>query len=117
MIVTEKEAAEMWCPAARNYHCSASDKMRGEPAGFNRVQFGGEMPLSDAPAECRCIGSRCMWWRWKVPPVIVTDGGMLAGWKYLGDIPGDGGCVYVPENEPQGDGDRLGYCGMAGSPK
>ena len=39
MIVTEKQAAEMWCPAAN-----------------------GGQPWQDKVVTC--IGPDCMWWRW-----------------------------------------------------
>lgn len=71
MLVTEKEAAELWCPLARApggmfAHEGGQDKRIGvtQNRGY---QMGG--PLSN----CMCIGSRCMAWRWGEPPRSGTE--------------------------------------------
>ena len=66
---TEKEAAEKWCPHYRGSDASV-----------------GEVRLAQGNQEARCIGSRCMQWRWSSPH---------------GHIFGEG---------------RSGYCGLAGEP-
>jgi hypothetical protein len=58
MILTEDEAAERWCP-------QTSRKLSDESS--------------------RCLGSKCMAWRWPNPPAISEE-----------------------NDEP------LGYCGLAG---
>jgi hypothetical protein len=45
MMVTEKKAAEMWCPLSR----------AASVAGANRFEY--------QLADTMCIGSRCMAWR------------------------------------------------------
>ena len=72
MLVTEREAKFMWCP-------------QGAPRTMTRT--------------INCIGSSCMWWRWRdtltenLTPVRVNQGG---------------GLVDLEK--------RRGYCGMAGTP-
>ncbi len=76
MLLTEKEAAEKWCPHAR---CSANSD---EPSA-NRYAY----PSNDPGVFAQCIGSRCMQWRWDVSvppgdgPLVRSDTGFcgLAG--------------------------------------
>jgi hypothetical protein len=68
---TEKEAAEKWCPHVRGDYAQV-----------------GDVALNKGNKEGRCIGSRCMQWRWF-------------------DID--------ESNEAFGDNPR-GYCGLAGNP-
>jgi hypothetical protein len=56
--VTEAEAAERWCPHARNTYQSNAPNTDYAPP-HNR--FNGE------PKEANCIGSRFMMWRWTWP--------------------------------------------------
>ena len=53
---TEDEAAKLWCPFVRY------KSVRGE--GINR--WAGDGDEQDNPDPARCIGSRCMAWRWKL---------------------------------------------------
>ena len=55
-MYTEKEASEKWCPFARTIS-------RELPVAGNRVGAGRVTEALDSPATCRCIGSRCMAWR------------------------------------------------------
>ena len=50
---TEAEAAERWCPMVRAAHWPAPT------AATNRSHQDEPNPV-----EARCIGSRCMMWRW-----------------------------------------------------
>lgn len=63
--LTEAQAAERWCPFARVATGS------GSAPAVNR--WG-------AAADARCIGNRCMAWRW-------TDPGFEAGYCGLAGIP------------------------------
>lgn len=58
--VTETQAGEMWCPMARMLDTGA-DRL-DEQAGWNRQTYGADCDPN--PELCRCIASRCMWWRW-----------------------------------------------------
>lgn len=55
---TEKEAAELWCPHARNV-----TDVRGTWQTGNRVEY-------DFPT---CIGSRCSQWRWNINELVIGD--------------------------------------------
>lgn len=56
-LVTEKEAAEKWCPYG------AGAKMVGEFSAD-----GHPLTVYIRPETARCIGSKCMAWRWNEPP-------------------------------------------------
>lgn len=63
MFVTEKEAAEKWCPMvriARRETFEPDSKGIAIVAGCNTDALGGLR----VPASCRCIGSQCMMWTW-----------------------------------------------------
>lgn len=88
MLVTEEQAKEMWCPAAR---CAAPADSQGAGTAGNRY---GYSTIDGA----YCIGSRCMWWRW---------------FTYE-----SGGNIFKPTgpNTAQNTNAHIGYCGMAGRP-
>ena len=54
MIVTEKEAAEKWCP-----HVRVTEAGSGDGSSWNRLNAE---PALDLHAT-KCIGSACMSWR------------------------------------------------------
>lgn len=106
MIVTEKEAAEKWCPHSR-YEV-------GSWAGINRWKQDAppEEPHALNPVPCRCIGASCMAWRlgnpdsymWKKPDGTIHYGrnvGMEAEGRH-----GEQEKGWLP----------MGYCGLAGRP-
>lgn len=125
---TEKEAAEKWCP-----------HYRGTMA---RV---GDVALVECNDGARCIGSRCMQWRWHdsetayyTPAVDVPKGvnheeatKLIMGhedvirFTALGWQPSDmGACPpllsptgtwSITLSKSRGE-DRRGYCGLAGQP-
>lgn len=80
MIVTEKEAAEKWCPHARVV--LAYVKSNEASAGHNRIYCDdrGNVAAALTPNSF-CIGSRCMAWRWSNDEPIDDDRGYcgLAG--------------------------------------
>lgn len=77
---TEKEAAEKWCPHARVIWV-----LGGEAApGVGNVVFHSDTGESN---PVKCIGSRCMQWRW----------------------------IETMNLRPVGENPR-GYCGLAGKP-
>ena len=103
MLVTEEQAREMWCPAARVIW--AKRRETGEKGwittgdvAFNRAQIerGAEEYILGY-----CIGSRCMWWRWE------------AG-AQKSDCDGT---VSVPNEQHTAGRLACGYCGMAGKPE
>lgn len=55
MIVTEKEAAEKWCPHAR-----VTEAGSGDGSSWNRLNSEPALDIHGT----RCIGSACMSWRW-----------------------------------------------------
>lgn len=85
---TESEAAERWCPFARV-------QGRNEPAA-NRfmVRSADGREFDPNPVQSRCIGSRCMAWRW-------ATGGPDMG---FGDVEETPGLLAA----------RVGFCGLAG---
>jgi hypothetical protein len=104
-MLTEKQAKERWCPFGRSYVWAGPGR-DGQPVTINRyvqetdAQFTGELrPLPTTPhADCLCIASRCMAWRW------------LSGRPKLGLEISPDGISRVP------DEDQEGYCGLAGRP-
>jgi hypothetical protein len=70
MIVTEQEARELWCPAARvETHTAVASTNRGETRDRTYVR-----------QAVACIGSRCMAWRWSdtatpARPVLLSHSG------------------------------------------
>jgi hypothetical protein len=75
IVSSEKEARERWCPFARVFVSDCS-----EPAACNRYGSGEQFP------NARCIGSKCMAWRW------------------------------VPDPDGIKPNSGRGYCGLAGVP-
>lgn len=66
MIVTEKEAAELWCQETR---------ITPETTGFHPMS-NREEPVqksSSLGSVSRCIGARCMAWRWRDPAVTGLE--------------------------------------------
>lgn len=65
---TENEASERWCPFARivREEGSTFDNPKGVLiGGVNRDALGTRAEGSYVfPHSCRCIGSKCMAWRW-----------------------------------------------------
>ena len=115
-MYTEDDAAGRWCPwvRARVITCTHQDY-----GPFNRtVAMTG-----DATADARCIGSRCIAWRWLPNEPVVRDEpatyqpqpgeellGKQARWNpHLGH-PEE--YVMVATVPP-----RTGYCGIAGRPE
>ncbi len=59
---TEEEAKELWCPFARVVEFT-EDTIS---APYNRAWAGDGHPTrTHEPLQCRCIGDRCMAWRWE----------------------------------------------------
>lgn len=87
MIVTEKEAAEKWCPFAR-----VTEAGSGDGSSWNRLNTE---PALDIPAT-KCVGSACMSWRqaWR----HSQSGSVVAHFR--------------PSSDPHWI--EVGYCGLAG---
>lgn len=103
MIVTEKEAATKWCPHARTigFHPMGTLVVRNRTTAVSDPTV--DQQTREAPPACRCIGSRCMAWRWdysthKPNVVRVTT-------RKVGE----------PAFEDVGAA-TSGYCGLAGKP-
>ena len=78
-LVTERQASEMWCPLVRR-----------APGGDNCDADGGRRTP-------RCIGPRCMAWRWTRTGMVfeVGDQGAIFRQQTVGDL-------------------AYGYCGAFG---
>lgn len=66
MIVTEKEAESKWCP----HGFLASEEGSGFTGSGNLYYSqtkGGLHPMA------KCLGSRCMAWRWAVSPAEARE--------------------------------------------
>jgi hypothetical protein len=59
MLVTEKEAGELWCPFVRHTY-----------GGSTRTAYNRESIIFN-PENCRCIASACMMWRWSLPEALT----------------------------------------------
>jgi hypothetical protein len=73
MITQEYDAKEKWCPFVRLGFSDDSSVNRSSKDGIEK--------------SSRCIGSRCMMWRFSLSPNLVVE-----------------------------DGEDEGYCGLAGVP-
>lgn len=76
--MTEDEAKKRWCPFARLYN-------------MNRAHEMVSAPEPEWPAQCACIASACMAWRWTDP-------------------------LYQNPALAELNKDRNGHCGLAGKP-
>lgn len=81
MSDTEEEAKEKWCPFARQVVGDA----QAAASGNRDLNCGGPLAVHDGN---RCIGSRCMAWRW-------SEG-------------------LYPKDSFMGGEPSRGYCGLAG---
>jgi hypothetical protein len=59
--MTEDEAKTKWCPFVRH------------PVNMPGYSNGNRFNKPSLDATCRCIGSRCMAWRWEI---LVADESM-----------------------------------------
>lgn len=89
-LVTEEQAKEMWCPAARVAGRIPLDPPLGDQTvqGSNRIGSNWRAAPPTILASLACIGSRCMAWRWEKDrdPALAS----IKDWR--------------------------GFCGMAGGP-
>lgn len=60
MVVTEEQAKEMWCPMARLVSATG----RATMGPLNRVIDARQDKANLNPIDARCLGSKCMMWRW-----------------------------------------------------
>lgn len=64
MLVTEKEARDLWCPMVRLAKASDEGDVTYGQTVFNRVETNsGDHTQIGIPDATRCIGSRCAMWR------------------------------------------------------
>lgn len=67
MIVTEQQARQLWCPFAR---VSLPSNAAGNRVSTFHKQLAAKSSPRDAEhyeqqeADCKCIASGCMAWRW-----------------------------------------------------
>lgn len=104
-MMTEQEAAKKWCPFAR-----VATPVTAYPTGHvitaiasnraSKTAKDAKLEAEVCPESARCIGSRCMAWRWGTRD---RDGYIRIG---------DTGTVM-----PSHSRERLtvGYCGLAGT--
>ena len=108
MLMTEEQARTKWCPNAR-----ASDQQEN-PSAINRAR------VNRPDADCLCIASDCMAWRWADPAeknerrhCEACDG---TGYSMTDSGPGicpscdELGVTLHPYPTPA----RRGYCGAFG---
>lgn len=97
--MTEEEAKTKWCPHAQSFYWAGSE-IKGQPVSVNRyVSEGDEVDgkphaIPTTPhADCLCIGSACMAWRWDATTASRKRN--------------------LPGSVSTGD---EGFCGLAGKP-
>lgn len=108
MLVTEDQAEALWCPAVRYTEGT-------EDGGSNRFQSGGK--LFTSPKACRCLASKCMWWRWHDPEhetLLFADGEVAEAKRRGWEFGESSNCSLAKGSRPAAQ--RRGYCGMAGTP-
>ena len=116
--MTEDEAKTKWCPLAR-YVLDDSIGHGAQPGYPTGNRFAGHAP---SEAQCKCIASACMAWRW------ADSGGFeRRSFEVMGARPeGDGWeCVmtdigrekYVVKSQWRRTVPREGYCGLATRPQ
>jgi hypothetical protein len=93
MIVTEKEAAEKWCPFARVIEHTESGNI--VPPSNRTVLPDGDSDEWRFAADAPCVGSLCMSWRWNITPADAE--------RYRSSMP-----MTKDFHEANG------YCGLAG---
>lgn len=98
MLMTEENAADIWCPQSRvllpiNQAGNRISTFQMKNANERDKQF-----YEAQIADCSCIGSRCAMWRWS---------GTHAK-RYI-TVNGQPELLQSPET-------RQGYCGLAGKP-
>lgn len=105
-LVTEKEAAEKWCPFARSVEAGGTVM-----TSYNRVQFADPEDKRVAlPTSSYCIGSECMAWQWAKTNVKIADLSAedRSHYERLGLVRGEGDQELVPAWR------TYGYCGAFG---
>jgi hypothetical protein len=63
MLLSEDEAKERWCPEARVSYLHETAENGVTASTYNRTWNGYEL------REARCLGSKCMAWRWINPAI------------------------------------------------
>lgn len=103
--MTEEEAKTRWCPHVRMIHgeikANGDTTHNANQGPYNRIVDDSRSAFAKGGA---CIASGCMAWRWMsehhLEPSGVEDGMAIAA---------DGRVTM--------DGQRLGFCGLAGAPQ
>ena len=115
MLLTETEAKKKWCPYAR------------EAGGENRAFM--KKDAAAPPADCRCIASLCMAWRWgeaepkqKSLPHKDRKASTPYGWRpaHVPEtwlwVPYDGeNRAHWLEPKAEAKARQRGYCGAFGA--
>lgn len=133
--MTGAEAKTKWCPAARvllpvnqtGNRISTAMKAMAERSGRHEAEW-----YAQQEADCRCIGSGCMAWRWQEelfrrrrhpvdraqassvqePPRPI---GLPPSWKWNATYADEGDACWIEPIE-EANARRHGYCGLAGAP-
>lgn len=102
--MTEDEAKTKWCPFVRMQAPGQSIINRISRAMWRILKPGTSDfdYYKDIEADCNCIGSACMAWRWDYAWAQSTQEGQG------GDL--------VLRLKPLNGKPRMGWCGLAGKP-
>lgn len=115
MKVTEKEAAQLWCPHVRH-----QEGMDDHPSNRSGTQGDG---ITNYQWN-KCVGSLCMMWRWHGTypplPMMLSENLSPKGpkkpdevgpyWKWHPEHEGDPGCWEEPLEEACAR--AKGFCGL-----
>lgn len=101
MILTEVEAKQRWCPYAFPATREPEER-RGFFAGVRSLAIN-RYEAGEPIHACRCIGSKCMAWRWALVEIDFATKGPVTQGTPLGMV------SYERST-------TRGYCGLAGKP-
>lgn len=103
MLLTIKQAEQVWCPMVRH---------EGDAGSFNRSSTNCN-PVNHEAGQiatqrygCHCIADRCAMWRWEPTGTTHREA------RIVNDFPGQKRITHidVPDTPTQG------FCGLAGKP-
>lgn len=132
MKITEKEAKTKWCPFAR---VLLPVHQSGNRIGTFHKRIADDVDrkhYEEQEADCTCIGSGCMAWRWEGNPICYVrlpddsahacaetepprPASLRDSWRWDSSGAAEGeSCWVEPIEEAQAR--TRGYCGLASTP-